>query len=77
MKRKKDNNENPILSKKAATFIEHNFPDYNSMKVEVLEPDKVVALLDYGSREPKLRIQIAKTADDYNLYTLIDTQFVY
>lgn len=65
------------LNKKAMSFINLNFPDYNKINVIEDSEERVVTLLDYGKNEPKLKVEIVKTLESANLYRLMDTQLVY
>lgn len=62
--------------KKAKHFIENNFPPYNDITIIEEDDDKVIALLDYGKREEKLRVTIGYTGDEYSLYKLLQTDFI-
>lgn len=56
-------------------FIEANFPPYNSCTIIKEEKDKAVAILDYGSNN-KMRITVGRIDDGYNLYRLLQTDFI-
>lgn len=62
--------------KKAKHFIENNFPPYNDITIIEEDDDKVIALLDYGKREEKLKVTIGYTGDEYSLYKLLQTDFI-
>ena len=56
-------------------FIENNFPPYNNCTIIEEKDDKAVALLDYGSNN-KMRITVGLADDGYNLYKLLQTDFI-
>ena len=62
--------------KKAKHFIENNFPPYNDITIIEEDDDKVIALLDYGKREEKLKVTRGYTGDEYSLYKLLQTDFI-
>ena len=62
--------------KKAKQFIENNFPPYNEITILEETDERVIALLDYGRREEKLRVTIGYTGDEYSLYKLLQTDFI-
>lgn len=70
MKRKK------INPKKVKRFIENNFPPYNEITILEETNERVIALLDYGKREEKLKVTIGYSGEDYNLYKLLETDFI-
>lgn len=65
-----------ISIRKVKHFIETNFPPYNDCTILDEKDDRVVALLDYGRREDKLKVTIGYTGEDYSLYRLLETNFI-
>lgn len=63
------------MNKKIMQFIEANFPPYNNCTIIKEEEDKTVAVLDYGS-DNKMRITVGHIDDGYNLYRLLQTDFI-
>lgn len=62
--------------KKVIQFIDNNFPPYCECTILDEKDDRVVALLDYGKREDKLKVTIGYAGEDYSLYRLLETNFV-
>lgn len=62
--------------KKVQQFIDNNFPPCSECTIVEETPEKVIALLDYGRREDKLRITIGFSGEDYSLYKLLQTDFI-
>jgi len=62
--------------KKVRQFIDNNFPPYVECTILDEKDDKVVALLDYGKREDRLKVTIGYAGEDYNLYRLLETNFI-
>lgn len=65
-----------ISTRKVKQFIENNFPPYTECTILDEKDDRVVALLDYGKREDKLKVTIGYSGEDYSLYRLLETNFV-
>ena len=68
---------NTTINKKVLNFIDNNFYGYTGVKIEEEKDNNYIALLDYGKVQPKMRIKFTKTQDTFNLYKLVDTQFIY
>lgn len=61
--------------KRVRQFLDNNFPPYNECTIIEEKTDKVVALLDYGKREDKLKVTIGYSSDGV-MYKLLQTNFV-
>ena len=61
--------------RKVKQFIDNNFPPCCDYTIIEDKEDKVIALLDYGRREDKLKIAIGYS-DEGNMCKLLSTDFV-
>lgn len=66
----------PMNKKKVKQFIDSNFPPYSELTILEEQIDYVTVLLDYGKREEKLKVKIGYANDGYNLYRLLQTDFI-
>ena len=63
------------MNKKIVHLIEANFATYNNCTIIKEGEDETVAVLDYGNNN-KMRITVGHIDDGYNLYRLLQTDFI-
>lgn len=73
--------EKPItkskLDKKMKRFVENNFPPYNNMEVISNDKEQATLLLDYGSKEPKMKVVVDRAGGEiYSNFRLVETIFM-
>lgn len=79
MKKEKNENLNKLkLDRKMKRFLENNFPPFNKAEVISNDVENAVVLLDYGQREPKMRVTVDKAGGEvYSNFRLTETEFLW
>ena len=64
-----------MSNKKVMKFIDTNFPSYNSCTIIEEKADRTIAILEYGKSD-RLKVTVGTEGTDYNLYRLLQTDFI-